>query len=149
MAATQTTHHGESSSLPHRFAELMREGTMAYSAGNRRQAHLAWRRAATLQPEREEVWVALLDVLETDADRRVCLENILTINPNNARAQRMIRRFTIHDDEPLRLLSPLRPARIWRAGSRSFLRTVVWWLEGALLGAALAILFSIILYGGL
>ncbi len=149
MAATQTTYHGESSSLPHRFAELMREGTLAYSAGHRRQAHLAWRRAATLQPQREEVWVALLDVLETDADRRVCLENILAINPNNTRAQRMIRRFTTHDHAPRQLHNPLRPARIWRAGSRSFGRTVVWWLEGALLGAALALLFSIILYGGL
>ena len=44
-----------------------------------------------LDPYNEQVWLALLEVLDTPEDRRVCLQNILSINPMNVQARRMMR----------------------------------------------------------
>ena len=72
------------------FAQLMRLGQVAHAEGNQRQAHMFWRQAALIQPENEQVWLALLQVLEGEEDRRVCLRNILAINPHNKAAQTML-----------------------------------------------------------
>lgn len=73
-----------------RLVELMRRGNLAYAAGNIKRAHHVWRRAAMLYPGEEDVWVVLLNALEDPEDRRVCLENILVINPNNEQARRQL-----------------------------------------------------------
>ncbi len=70
------------------FENLYRDGLTAYRAGESKRAHELWRDAATLDPYQEKLWVALLHVLDTDEDRRVCLENILAINPGSAKARR-------------------------------------------------------------
>lgn len=76
-----------------RFARLMRLGQVSFAEGNRRQAHRFWRRAAMINPTDEQVWVALLNVLEDPEDRRVCLQNIVAINPNNPQAQQQLNDF--------------------------------------------------------
>ncbi len=87
------------------FARMMRLGQACYVQGARKQAHRYWRRAALIDPGRERVWVSLLNVVETEADRRVCLENILAINPQN---QEVKAQLGIIDpppaDSPLRVL---------------------------------------------
>lgn len=75
------------------FQRLMRLGHVTYAEGNRRQAHRFWRRAAMLNPTDEQVWLALLNVLDNDEDRRVCLQNIVAINPNNLQAQQKLNRY--------------------------------------------------------
>jgi hypothetical protein len=65
------------------FGRMMRLGQACYSQGARKQAHRYWRRAALVDPGRESVWLALMQVVETEEDRRVCLQNILAINPRN------------------------------------------------------------------
>lgn len=69
---------------------LLTKGERAFQRGDHRRAHDAWRAAAALAPYDERVWIALLRVLETDADRRVCLQNIVALNPLNADAQRLL-----------------------------------------------------------
>lgn len=81
------------------FDQLMRLGQAALAEGDRRTAHDTWRRAAMLEPDNERVWVALLKVLDSEADKRVCLMNILTINPQNANAQAMLDQL-IGDTQP-------------------------------------------------
>jgi hypothetical protein len=71
-----------------RFVQWLRLGQIFYAQGDQRRAHRYWRRAAMLNPYSEAVWVALLSVLKDEADRQVCLQNILTINPLNEEAQR-------------------------------------------------------------
>lgn len=44
-----------------------------------------------IDPFNEQVWMSLLDVLDEPDDRRVCLQNILAINPMNVHARRLIR----------------------------------------------------------
>lgn len=69
------------------FARMMRLGQACYVQGARKQAHRYWRRAALIDPGNEAVWMALLNVVETDEDRQVCLQNILAINPHNKEVQ--------------------------------------------------------------
>lgn len=70
--------------------ELIREGLRAYARGNFQQAHDVWRQAATLTPHNEQVWLLLLSILKDKDDRRVCLENIVAINPDNQQAQQQL-----------------------------------------------------------
>ncbi|MEM9955678.1 MAG: hypothetical protein AAF846_29025 [Chloroflexota bacterium] len=72
------------------FDRLMRLGQVAHSEGDDKTAHEFWQQAAMLQPDNEQVWTALMWVIDNDEDRKVCLKNILTINPSNIQAQRML-----------------------------------------------------------
>jgi hypothetical protein len=82
------------------FARMMRLGQACYTQGAHKQAHRYWRRAALIDPGRESVWIALLKVVETDEDRKVCLENILAINPRNRHALRDIEMFRASNATP-------------------------------------------------
>lgn len=81
------------------FARLLRLGQVAHAEGDAKQAHNYWRQAAIIEPDNEQVWTALMWVLETDEDRKICLKNILTINPNNLHAQEMLDEL-IGDTQP-------------------------------------------------
>src|SRR6187549_910565 len=75
---------------PVSFARLMRLGQVAHAQGDSRGAHEFWRQAAMLEPDNEQVWTALMWVVDGDEDRKVCLKNILAINPQNLRAQGLL-----------------------------------------------------------
>lgn len=83
--------HAQSKSGKSEFDQLMQHGRAAYEQGDRALAHNLWKEAALLNPYSEDVWVALLDVLDAPEDQRVCLENILSINPMNVQARRILR----------------------------------------------------------
>jgi tetratricopeptide (TPR) repeat protein len=90
---------------PVAFQRLMRLGRVSYAEGDYKQAHDSWQEAAMLQPDSEEVWEALLRVLTAAEDRRVCLRNILTINPHNKNAQALL-------DELVGATQPPHPALV-------------------------------------
>lgn len=73
------------------FERLLLDGKTAFDRGDRKLAHDLWRVAAMIDPFNEQVWMSLLDVLEEPDDRRVCLQNILAINPMNVHARRLMR----------------------------------------------------------
>jgi hypothetical protein len=75
---------------PVSFARLMRLGQVAHAQGDNKSAHHYWRQAAMMEPDSEQVWTALMWVVDGDEDRKVCLKNILAINPQNLRAQTML-----------------------------------------------------------
>jgi hypothetical protein len=79
------------------FAKLMQAGKQAHAVGNRERAHRVWRRAAMIRPYDEQVWLALLKVVDSVEDKRVCLENIVAINPDNFEARD---RLALLDDIP-------------------------------------------------
>lgn len=74
-----------------RVNELLRAGRVALAQGDKAKAHTLWKQAAALRPQDEEIWQALLEVVSNHDDRRVCLENIITINPRNEVARRQLR----------------------------------------------------------
>jgi len=79
-------------------AELLRAGRTALASGQHERAHDLWRQAAALHPQNEAVWLSLLQVVKNKDDRRVCLENIITINPRNEQAMRQLRALALFDN---------------------------------------------------
>lgn len=79
------------SASPNNLDTLIDAGSALFAAGDYRGAHDRWREAAIIDPYDERVWLLLLQVLDSDEDRRVCLENIISLNPNNVEARRQLR----------------------------------------------------------
>ncbi|MBL8161213.1 MAG: hypothetical protein JNJ61_04450 [Anaerolineae bacterium] len=139
---------GTSGAVDERFNDLMQAGRTAFAAGKRETAHDLWREAATLNPYSEQVWLALLDVVEEDQDKLVCLQNILQINPMNVQARRLMNKVETqlerrqhHEAEQSRR----------QKGMKRYRRTVL--LRAMLLGIAIglsglffAVVISILLY---
>jgi ferric-dicitrate binding protein FerR (iron transport regulator) len=97
--------------------ELILAGCSELAAGHRQEAHVFWRRAAALRPNDEEIWLALLSVVDTDEDRRTCLENVTALNPQNKIALQQLRALdslmTLMDGEQLAdSKTPRRPRRL-------------------------------------
>lgn len=69
---------------------MVREGINAAKAGNKPEARVLLMKAVELDPYNEDAWLWLSGVVETTEDQRTCLENVLSINPNNDRARKGI-----------------------------------------------------------
>lgn len=72
------------------FERYMKLANVAYHEGDKKTAYDYWQRAAIKDPYNEDVWLAMLQVLDRKEDREVCLENILVINPMNATARELL-----------------------------------------------------------
>ena len=70
---------------------LLQQGYVAYNNWEINKARLLWRKAAVVNPANEEVWLALYNVTKDDEDRKVCLQNILILNPENADVEKRLR----------------------------------------------------------
>ncbi|MBZ0298958.1 MAG: hypothetical protein K8J31_04410 [Anaerolineae bacterium] len=131
------------------FERLMQEGRIALDKGDRDMAHYLWRRAAVLNPYSEQVWLALLDVLESREDQQVCLHNIVEINPLNAQARRLLRAYEAKDSRRFRLQRRRKhELQVLKKRQRSLMMRSV--LLGVLLGVSglfFAVVLSILIYG--
>lgn len=124
--------------------ELLRVGMTALEA-DRARAHALFRQAALADPYDERVWLHLLRAVETDADRRVCLQNIIAINPLHADARRQLRALDVArrvaEAEARRLAR--RPKRRWPV----FRSALIAGLGIGLIAAVLGVFFSVLVYG--
>jgi len=68
--------------------ELLRMGITALKAGRKKEAHRLLTQVVEQDERNEMAWLWLSGVADTDEKRRICLENVLAINPNNGLAQR-------------------------------------------------------------
>jgi hypothetical protein len=100
LTRMSSIHNQSDNSETASFARMMRLGQVARAQGEHRMAHQYWRQAAIIQPDNETVWMALLDVLESEEDRKVCLRNILAINPANKQAARQLEKLESIRPEP-------------------------------------------------
>jgi cytochrome c-type biogenesis protein CcmH/NrfG len=73
-----------------KFIRLCHAAQAAILAGKFHDAHLYFRHAAQIHPYSTVVWLGLAKVVDNDADRRVALENVLTIDPNHPEARQML-----------------------------------------------------------
>ena len=64
----------------------LREGVKAAQAGDRAKARAALLRSSELDPQSESAWLWLASISEYPEELIVFLNNVLDINPNNARA---------------------------------------------------------------
>ncbi len=140
------------------LADLLEAGSEALALGETRAAHEIWRAAAVANPYDEHVWLLLLKVLKDEEDRKVCLENIISINPLNTVARRQYR-LLIHREQ-LRdearqtaekaTIAPLPRSQARKRGSQSLLvRALLTGIGIGLFAVALGIIVSIVVYGGL
>ena len=67
---------------------LLRAGIAAARAGDKAEARRLLLQVVESDERSETAWLWLSGVVETDVDRRVCLENVLALNPQNELAQR-------------------------------------------------------------
>ncbi|MBA3873516.1 MAG: hypothetical protein ABI970_07765 [Chloroflexota bacterium] len=129
-----------------RFDELFQAGRSAFAMGNLQQAHDFWKEAARLSPFNEQVWLALLDVIDSDEDRRVCLQNILQINPLNVQARRMLNQIVARKESAEQLHADkktvVKKDKSRRRGvfARAFFLGIVIGLSGIVFGIVLSIL---------
>ncbi len=85
--------------------QLLREGIEAARAGDKATARENFEKVVELDENNERGWYWLASVVETDEEKRVCLANVLVINPNNEKARAMMdkletkKRQTAGDEE--------------------------------------------------
>ncbi|MBI1259245.1 MAG: hypothetical protein GC204_17400 [Chloroflexi bacterium] len=77
-------------STPNDIAELLRKGIEAAREGKREVARGLFEQVVELDEKSEKGWFWLASVVESDEERRICLGNVLHINPNNERAKRAL-----------------------------------------------------------
>jgi hypothetical protein len=70
---------------------MIREGINAYRAGNREESRTLLLKAVELDEHNEQAWMWLSAVVDTVEDQQTCLENVLSINPNNEKAKQGLR----------------------------------------------------------
>jgi tetratricopeptide (TPR) repeat protein len=68
-------------------------GIEAARAGNLAEARRLLQQVLSADPNNEVAWMWMASAVTSPAERRVCLERALQINPNNARAQEALRRL--------------------------------------------------------
>ncbi len=68
--------------------QLLREGIAAAKAGRRDAARQALMQIIEVDERNEQAWIWLAGVVDDPADQRVCLENVLDLNPDNPQAKR-------------------------------------------------------------
>lgn len=131
------------------FERLMREGRVALDKGDRDAAHYLWRQAALLNPYSEQVWLALLDVLDSREDQEVCLHNIVEINPLNAQARRLLRSYEARDSRRFKLQRRRKQElQLVKKQQRSLMvRSILLGIVLGVSGLFFAVVLSILIYG--
>ncbi|MBL8152993.1 MAG: hypothetical protein JNM70_02315 [Anaerolineae bacterium] len=144
MVSQQSSREGSE-----RFNELVQAGRAALNMGNRQQAHDYWKEAARLNPFHEQIWQMLLDVVDSEEDRRVCLQNILQINPLNTQARRQINQMQARKERAAQYrLERIEARQVGARRRRHILtRAIFLGLAIGLSGAFFGVVLSILLYG--
>lgn len=74
-------------------ADLFQQGVLALKAGNKDQAADLLIRVLQRDPNNEQAWLWLSGAVQSDDERRECLEHVLEINPHNQAAQRGLQKL--------------------------------------------------------
>lgn len=101
--------------LPSSIDTLLKQGIAAAKAGKVEQARALLMQVVEQDEENEYAWLWLSAVVESDEDRRICLENVLTLNPNNTAARKGMEKLNSRTSAPSehfvrREVAPISPA---------------------------------------
>ncbi|MCC7447676.1 MAG: PD40 domain-containing protein [Anaerolineae bacterium] len=69
---------------------LLNAGIQAAKAGNKIEARRFFEQVLEKDDNNEQAWMWFASVVDTPRERRICLENVLEINPNNTRARQAL-----------------------------------------------------------
>lgn len=68
--------------------EMVKEAIKSYKNGNKPHARALLEKATEIDDHHEKAWMWLSAVVESVEDQRVCLQNVLVLNPDNTNAKR-------------------------------------------------------------
>ena len=68
--------------------QLLAQSVQLLKAGQREEARKLLMQLIEQDEKNEQAWLWLSGAVDTNEDRRICLENVLTINPDNATARK-------------------------------------------------------------
>ena len=74
--------------------DLLNQGITALKAGRKAEARALLARLLQQDPRDEQAWLWLSGAVETDEERRRCLERALALNPGNQAARRGLARLS-------------------------------------------------------
>ena len=80
--------HDTAHASPENVNDLLRKGIAAAKRGQREQARNLLTRVVDLDEENSLAWLWLSGVVDGLEDQEICLENVLTLNPDNAAARK-------------------------------------------------------------
>src|SRR4030042_5903502 len=89
--------------------QLLRDGITAARAGQKERARELLLRVIEQNDRSEPAWLWLSGMVDDAEERRICLENVLAINPNNAAAQAGLRFLTGSDQNEPAAFAPPEP----------------------------------------
>ncbi len=69
---------------------LLKQGIELAREGNKAEARKLFEQVVELDDQNEKGWFWLASVMESDEEKRICLSNVLLINPGNERAQKLM-----------------------------------------------------------
>ncbi len=96
---------------------LLRDAIAAAREGDKTRARALFEQVTELDQRNEKAWFWLASLVETDEERRVCLGNVITINPANERAKKA----ALAARSPARRRKKPGPRRLRRGISRKML----------------------------
>jgi tetratricopeptide (TPR) repeat protein len=85
---------------------LLSAGISALKSGDNARARDLLGQAIRRNPRDERAWLWLSGAVDTDAERRQCLERVLTLNPHNAAARNGLAMLAAAADAPVAALTP-------------------------------------------
>ncbi len=91
--------------------KLLKRGIALAKAGRKWEARQTLMRVIELDERNEQVWLWLSGIVDLPEERRICMENVLAINPHNLVAQKALR-WLDEQQAAQSLLAPAAPVRI-------------------------------------
>jgi hypothetical protein len=97
----------------------LQQAILAIKANDKKRGKRLLKQVLASDPNNEQAWGMLVDLVEHDSQRRSCLERIVAINPHNLTAQRRLADLqasaTASTDHTIRLLKTqfIRPPCQW------------------------------------
>lgn len=87
--------------IQHEIAQWLQEGIIAAKAGQIEQARLRLLDVVEQDQTNETAWFWLYQVFDRSEDKRICLENLITINPYNEWARQELLNYAVSPAPPL------------------------------------------------
>ncbi len=88
-------------STQNEIAALLRQGIELARANNRAAAREKFERVVELDENNEKGWMWLASVVDSEDERRVCLANVLHINPSNEKARQALDKLNQRQKEQI------------------------------------------------
>jgi hypothetical protein len=122
----------------------LQAGIAAAKAGDKDTARQLLEGVLAADDRNELAWIWMASVVSTNRERRVCLENVLQINPTNERARQALNQLVsaVSTDDVPKVTAPLDPTRLQQTRANPTSNRNLWIVLGGFV--AIVVVFSIL-----